>query len=91
MVSRRIPTTQNVNVTSGQLEVTAPPVTTGFSGEFCAEAGQVTVNPLPSSINATNLAISHRDNEVGVYFNSPLAIQGSGFSGVGPSVFVRGL
>lgn len=81
------PATQDVNVVGGQLDLAPSPVTSGFSVDFCAEAGEFVVTTLPSVINATNVSIANFSDEIGVYFISPIAMQGGGFAGTGPSVF----
>ena len=81
------PATQDVNVIGGQLALTMPTVTAGFSDVLCLDAGQLAVFPLPAVINATNVDISNSSDEVALYFQGPIAMAGAGKPLIaGPSV-----
>jgi hypothetical protein len=80
------PETQNVKITGGELQAKAPPVTTGISARMSAEPNEVITFILPATINATTISIGKGDHEAGVYFKSPMSVDGPG-AAVGPTVF----
>jgi hypothetical protein len=82
------PQVQDVNVTGGAVSAEPSPATIGFSHDVCADAGQVETVQLSTVINATDLTITAFANtEFALHFKSPITTFGSGFAGIGRSVF----